>query len=92
MPAPASPSAATVLSGQRLKSARRAAGISQLDLARLIGVTNSTLSRLEAGQVGNPTWDLIDRYCDAVRCNPLPIIEPYFPQSLAADDELQVAS
>lgn len=66
------------ISGSRITSARKAAGLSQADLARKLGTTQPTISKLEAGDIANPSWETIGRLSKIVGCNPLTIIEPYF--------------
>ena len=47
----------------RLQGMREDAGLSQNALARILGLAVSTISRLESGELNNPTLDTIDRVC-----------------------------
>jgi len=47
----------------RLRQMREEAGLSQNELAGILGLAVSTISRLEGGELGNPTLDTIDRLC-----------------------------
>lgn len=49
-----------------MKEARVAAGLSQEDLARKLGVTVMTVSRLERGVVKDPTVSMLRRVGDAI--------------------------
>ena len=49
----------------RLKAARAQAGLSQLELARLVGVSRQTISSIETGQF-NPTAKLALVLCIAL--------------------------
>ncbi len=47
----------------RLQEMREDAGLSQNALASILGLAVSTISRLESGELSNPTLDTIDRVC-----------------------------
>lgn len=47
--------------GSRLSSLRVASGFSQNTLAGLLGLAVSTLSRMESGEMDNPTIDTVER-------------------------------
>ena len=49
-----------------MKAARAAAGLSQVDLARTVGVTRQTIGLIEAGGY-NPTLNLCVAICKALR-------------------------
>lgn len=49
-----------------MKAARAAAGLSQADLARTVGVTRQTIGLIEAGGY-NPTLNLCVAICKALR-------------------------
>lgn len=49
-----------------MKAARAAAGLSQADLARAVGVTRQTIGLIEAGGY-NPTLNLCVAICKALR-------------------------
>jgi transcriptional regulator with XRE-family HTH domain len=51
--------------GWKLSRARRRAGLSQADIARTMGTTQSAISRLEAGRV-TPTVEMVTRYAQAI--------------------------
>ena len=50
----------------RMKAVRAAAGLSQADLARAVGVTRQTIGLIEAGGY-NPTLNLCVAICKALR-------------------------
>lgn len=52
--------------GGNVKQARLAAGLSQEELARKLGVTVMTVSRLERGVVKDPTVSMLCRVGDAL--------------------------
>lgn len=51
----------------RLKAARVAAGMSQADLARVVGVTRQTIGLIESGGY-NPTLNLCVAICKGLGC------------------------
>ncbi len=53
----------------RLKQLRRAAGLTQPALARLLGVTRDTVSRWETG-VYSPTWRMVEALAEALGVRP----------------------
>lgn len=52
--------------GQRVKFAREARGLSQVELAGLIGFSRSRVSAVECGYRKTPTLRTIYRYCEAL--------------------------
>lgn len=50
----------------QLKAAREAKGLSLADLTELTGMDRSALSKLESGQLDNPTVETLVRYAEAV--------------------------
>lgn len=56
--------------GQRIQRMRQAAGISQTQLARLIGITQGTLSQLERGFTAQPSEVQLRRLCEVLRTDP----------------------
>lgn len=53
--------------GRRIKAARKAAQLSQAELARRVGVTPSAVSQLETGLTHDPKPDHLLRYAQALR-------------------------
>ena len=53
-----------------LADARRAAGLTQADVAKRMGASQAAVARLEAGRV-KPTWATIERYASAVGRRPV---------------------
>tara|TARA_Y100000593_G_C4276092_1_gene320140 strand:- start:53 stop:802 length:750 start_codon:yes stop_codon:yes gene_type:complete len=54
-----------------MRVARRRLGISQTDLAALCGVTQGTISKLEAAdESGNPSWELLTNLCHHLQLRP----------------------
>ena len=57
--------------GTRIKSRRIELGMTQDELAKLVGLRNkSSISLLENGQ-GDPSQTMIQKYADALDCDPL---------------------
>ena len=54
--------------GKRIVACRRAMGITQKELARLLGIDPSTLARWETGR-GQPTKKLCERLEDFLKAN-----------------------
>lgn len=57
-----------IATGRIIREARVAAGLSQEDLARLIGGHQAAISRLEAGAAGPPNMRTLERIADALGC------------------------
>lgn len=51
----------------RLKKIRLERGLTQKDVADIMGIAQTSLSRIEAG-THSPSVDLLERYADAVGC------------------------
>jgi len=51
----------------KLRKARKAAGLTQADLAHLAGVTQAYISKLENGERLRPRFDILDRLALALR-------------------------
>ena len=49
-----------------LVAARRAAAMTQEEVAARMWTTKSVVSRLESGKCTRPTWSTIEKYADAV--------------------------
>ncbi len=54
----------------RLKPLRKARGLTQAELADLIGVRRATIADLENGASRQETLDLIERLCKALQVEP----------------------
>ena len=52
-----------------LTKIREARGLSQTELARMVGANQATISKIEAG-IGNPTLSMINRIAKALRVSP----------------------
>jgi ribosome-binding protein aMBF1 (putative translation factor) len=48
-----------IQAGERIRVARRAIGLSQIELAEMLGITNDRLSRYESGKILVPAWVLM---------------------------------
>ncbi|HJP29071.1 MAG: helix-turn-helix transcriptional regulator [Candidatus Latescibacteria bacterium] len=55
---------------ERLVIARRRLGMNQGELASLLGVDQSTVSRLERGEMQNPPWKLVVQACQHLQLEP----------------------
>ena len=80
--------------GVRVRAARVAAGLTQLELARAMGYsTRSTISRIESGDNQVP-MDRLDALAAALRTTPASLLgqdgaaaEPAAPQAAAPEDD-----
>lgn len=61
--------------GERIRALREANGLSQAELARLIGSTQPSIARLEAGRV-SPTLETLDRVAAALGVELVVTLEP----------------
>jgi transcriptional regulator with XRE-family HTH domain len=68
-----------------IASLREKAGLTQLELSRLVGVTENTIQNWESGRTGTDYIERIIRFCKALNCQVEDLIE-YESESL--DDEL----
>ena len=58
-----------VFFGDRIRSARKAAGYTQRELAGVLGVSNTSISNWEKG-LSRPDADMIQKLCDALHLQP----------------------
>jgi len=56
--------------GEKLREYRRAAGLSQRVLARLVGVDFSYISKVENGRLPPPAADTIVKICGVIKTDP----------------------
>ncbi len=70
----------------RIASLREKAGITQLELSRLVGVTESTIQNWESGRTGTDQIERVIRFCKALGCGVEDLIEyvSELPEELAA--------
>ncbi len=54
----------------RLRDARKAAGLTQAELAAKTGIDQGDLSRIENSKTGGMSLDVLDRLCKALKCQP----------------------
>ncbi len=59
----------------RITFLREKAGLTQLELSRLVGVTESTIQNWESGRTGTDHIDRIIRFCQALNCRVEELIE-----------------
>ncbi|KAB8330419.1 helix-turn-helix transcriptional regulator [Scytonema tolypothrichoides VB-61278] len=52
----------------RIACLREKAGLTQLELSRLVGVTESTIQNWESGRTGTEHIERIIRFCKALNC------------------------
>ena len=52
---------------EKIKKKRNELGLTQLDVAKKMGVPQTAISRLER-QVHSPSLEILERYADAVGC------------------------
>ena len=54
----------------RLVDQRKAAGLSQEQLAEMVGMARAGISRIETGKTSTISLDVLDRLCRALKCEP----------------------
>ncbi|MDZ8185255.1 MAG: helix-turn-helix transcriptional regulator [Nostoc sp. ChiSLP02] len=59
----------------RIALLREKAGLTQLELSRLVGVTESTIQNWESGRTGTDRIEIIIRFCKALNCQVEELIE-----------------
>ena len=59
----------------RIALLRERAGLTQLELSRLVGVTESTVQNWESGRTGTDHIERIVRFCKALNCQVEDLIE-----------------
>jgi transcriptional regulator with XRE-family HTH domain len=59
----------------RIAFLREKAGLTQLELSRLVGVTESTIQNWESGRTGTDHIDRIVKFCKALGCQVEDLIE-----------------
>ncbi|MEA5513924.1 helix-turn-helix transcriptional regulator [Nodularia sp. UHCC 0506] len=59
----------------RIALLREKAGLTQLELSRLVGVTESTVQNWESGRTGTDHIERIVRFCKALNCQVEDLIE-----------------
>lgn len=60
----------------RIALLREKAGLTQLELSRLVGVTESTIQNWESGRTGTDHIQRIIKFCKALNCKVEDLIEP----------------
>ncbi|MEL7243269.1 MAG: helix-turn-helix transcriptional regulator [Cyanobacteria bacterium J06643_5] len=60
----------------RIAILREKAGLTQLELSRLVGVTESTIQNWESGRTGTEHIQRIIKFCKALNCKVEDLIEP----------------
>ena len=70
--------------GEKLKQARTSAGLTQSELAKIIGATNTTISNWEKG-VSKPDLDMLSYICGALK-----VRASYFLQPIIPDDGVTI--
>jgi transcriptional regulator with XRE-family HTH domain len=70
----------------RIALLREKAGLTQLELSRLVGVTESTIQNWESGRTGTDHIERVIRFCKALNCQVEDLIEYVneSPQELVA--------
>ena len=56
--------------GKKIKSKRKALNLTQYALAEMVGLTESSISRYEAGQISTMPTSTVRRICDALNLEP----------------------
>lgn len=73
-----------------LERIRQSKGLSQAQLAEMVGANQATISKIEKG-VGNPTLSMINRIAKALRIHPSELftIDALRQQALDAIDQIE---
>lgn len=58
-----------------LRALREKAGLTQVELAERVGVRQATISDLETGKSTRIEFDLLDKLCEALGCDPGKLLE-----------------
>ncbi len=74
----------------RIALLREKAGLTQLELSRLVGVTESTIQNWESGRTGTEHIERIIRFCKALNCQIQDLIE--YDTELPADPAAKPSS
>ncbi|RUR73377.1 helix-turn-helix transcriptional regulator [Chlorogloeopsis fritschii PCC 9212] len=71
----------------RIAFLREKAGLTQLELSRLVGVTESTIQNWESGRTGTEQIERIIKFCKALNCQVEDLIDSVdeSPQQAAAN-------
>ncbi len=80
----------------RIALLREKAGLTQLELSRIVGVTESTIQNWESGRTGTDHIERIIRFCKALNCQVEELVEyvnessetPTSPDSLSEIHDL----
>ena len=75
----------------RIAFLREKAGLTQLELSRLVGVTESTIQNWESGRTGTDHIQRIIKFCKALNCKVEDLIEPQ-ESEIAEEASTQPAS
>lgn len=71
----------------RIAFLREKAGLTQLELSRLVGVTESTIQNWESGRTGTEHIDRVVKFCKALNCRVEDLIE-YIEEATAKPTSL----
>lgn len=71
-----------------LKSRRMELGLTLLDVAKAVGVSEATISRYENGNIKSMKNDRIEKYAKILMVNPTALIESEFPDEPPSAEEL----
>lgn len=61
--------------GQFIKYKREAANISQKELGRMCGISDSAIHNIEIGKTKNPRWELLCKIAEMLEIHPLEIMK-----------------
>ena len=84
-----------VFFGEKIRNARKSAGLTQRELARLLGVANTSISNWEKG-LSRPDADMIQKLCQILHLQPNDFygtVEPgsASPRRPVSDEEIKFA-
>ncbi len=59
----------------RLRELRQKRGLTQVELSKLTGIDQGAISRIENGHTGGIEFDVLERLCDALNCQPWDLLK-----------------
>ena len=75
--------------GSRIKKYRESCGISQKELAKRIGVSNSRISNWEQG-INRPDADVIAKLCQALNVSPSELLDVHLSTDTISEQERKI--
>lgn len=76
--------------GKRLRTAKEEKGISTTELAKLVGLSKSTVSRYETGDTGKMKLPVVEAIADVLGVNPVWLIGESDEKYLSKEQEIGI--